>query len=156
MNLIRKQKIRFFFLHYILIMIVNFLANFLADPDSGYVSPFCYMLVYEFFILAVIIAPIKETICFQFIPKLILNFIGIKNHIIVLFILGSFFSLLHTVHQTENALFLLFFTIGCFVLVNYYMQVQKRENTKNAIFKTIILHSFINLTTFIVDVVFFY
>lgn len=154
MNLIRKQKIRFFFVHYIWILLFDFMANILSNSSNGELS-LKDVSTYSFFTSVVIIAPIKETIYYQFIPKLILNRIGIENYKIVLFILGGYFSFLHNVHQTENILFSLFFTIGCFIMVNYYMQVQKREGTPSAVVKTIILHSLLNFTTLTVDTLFF-
>jgi hypothetical protein len=130
-------------------MLSNEIGLLFLDANDDY-NMWQHMSNMELFVLAVLIAPIKETICYQFIPKLFLGFIGIRNYIIVLLILGISFSLLHAVHTIENNLpFSIFFTVGCIVLVNYYMQVQKRENTLNAIVKTILLHSLGNLTTFL-------
>lgn len=147
MNLLRIYRVRLFLIHYILIMLSNEIGLLFLDANDDY-DMWWYMSNTELFVLAVLIAPIKETICYQFIPKLFLGFLGIRNYILVLLTLGISFSLLHAVHFIENTLpFSIFFTIGCIIMVNYYMQVRKRENTLNAIVKTTLLHSLCNLTS---------
>lgn len=98
------------------------------------------------------IAPVKETIIYQFIPKLVLDMLGIRNYWVVLLSISIFFSAMHDIHMwQDNILFSLIFTIGTIILVNYYLQVQKQESTINAIVKTIILHGLYNLTLDIID-----
>lgn len=129
--------------------IFGWINAFFADPNKSIIwdDPF-----YIRFLSTCIITPITETIIFQFILKLILDFIRIKNYYLVLAIMTVPFSALHSAHMSQNNIaFSVLFTLGIGVLVNYYLQVQKREGTKQAVIKTAILHSTFNLTIVILN-----
>lgn len=122
---------------------------FFADPNKSIIwdDPF-----YIRILSTCIITPITETIIFQFILKLILDFMRIKNYYLVLAIMTVPFSVLHSAHLSQNNIaFSVLFTLGIGVLVNYYLQVQRREGTKQAVIKTMILHSTYNLTIVILN-----
>lgn len=148
MNLLRIYKIRFFFIHYILMLICASIGIFFITPSE---SPIKDVSFHTRILSSCIIAPIIETITDQFIPKIILNFIGIKNYFLVLVIMSVYFSVLHPAHlRQNNIVFSISFTLMTVVLVNYYLQVQRREGTKQAVIKTMILHSIYNLTLILI------
>lgn len=147
MNLSRLPKIRFFFIHYILMLGCVAIEMLLSDPNK---SQTWDIPIHMKILLGAIIAPIVETFIFQFIPKLILDFVRIKNYYLVLVIMSVSFSALHGVHaHQDNIILSIAFTLGLGVLVNYYLQVQKREGTWQAVIKTTILHGTFNLTLII-------
>jgi membrane protease YdiL (CAAX protease family) len=116
----------------------------LSDPNK---SQTWDIPIHMKILLGAIIVPIAETIIFQFIPKLILDFVRIKNYYVALVIMSVFFSALHGIHaRQDNILLSIVFTLGSGVLVNYYLQAQKREGTRQAVIKTMILHGTFNLT----------
>jgi hypothetical protein len=103
--------------------------------------------IYMDILLASVIVPIVETIIFQFIPKLILDFVRIRNYYLILIIMTIIFSAFHGIHLLQDSIILsICFTLSMGVLVNYYLQVQKMEGTRQAIINTTILHSVFNLT----------
>ncbi|GAB6010156.1 hypothetical protein [Dysgonomonas reticulitermitis] len=144
MYYVRIYKIRFFFIHYILMLICASIEISLGDPNKSIKWD---IPIHMKFLLGAIIVPITETFIFQFIPKLILDFVRIRNYYLVLVILSVFFSAFHGIHaRQDNILLSIVFTLGTGVLVNYYLQVQKREGTWQAVIKTTILHGTFNLT----------
>lgn len=147
MNLLRIYKIRFFFIHYILMLGCVAIEMLLSDPNK---SETWDVPIYKKILLGAIIVPIAETFIFQFIPKLILDFVRIRNYYSGLIIMTINFSVFHGIHsRQDNILLSIVFTLGLGVLINYYLQVQRREGTWQAVIKTTILHGTFNLTLII-------
>lgn len=145
---ITDNKIGLFLIHYLLEIINLFLLfTILYTTTLKFATRTREYTFNEKIILYVILAPILETILFIFLPRLILNKIKINNSYINLLIISTLFTL---AHQHFEILSIIFYFILCLTFTNYYLQVQKRESTKKAIFKTILLHAFYNLTITII------
>jgi len=145
------NKTGLFLTHYLL-TIINFAFFFILlitrDYEFDYYRP-SYSL-HKKIIIAIIAGPLFETLIFQFIPNKILDILKIRNYYIQLFLMALLFAIAHRHFQIP--VFINFF-IGGSIVVNYYLQVEKRESTKNAIIKTFVLHAVFNLTLTIITLI---
>ncbi|RNA61518.1 CPBP family intramembrane metalloprotease [Chryseobacterium nematophagum] len=96
--------------------------------------------------LSLIIAPIIETIIFQFLLYAILNSIfKIKNEYLIIVLMSTAFSLSHT----YNWLYMCSTFIGGILLNNFYIKVLKMKNKNYAVWLTIFFHFLYNLYGFL-------
>lgn len=95
----------------------------------------------EFLFLAVVFAPIIETLIFQLFLFRLLNKIGIKSTLIIVIIMSIAFSQAHWYHWL--------YVIGAFInalFLNYfYVYVYQKRNELIAVLLTIAMHSSYNL-----------
>lgn len=147
------DKNRLFLWHYSFAILFLFLAVYI-QKSIGYENP-NEMLKKTFYLYFMVIigAPVIETVLIQLVPFKILQLLKIKNYFIILFLLTLLFSVLHK-RFYDNIIIFLMSTVSCGVIINYFLQVKKRENTKRAVLKTIIFHSLFNTSIIILDIIY--
>lgn len=143
------DKNRLFLWHYIFAILFTFIAVKIKE-SIGYTSPYTPNKPFMMYCSAIIIAPIIETIICQLIPFKILRALRINNYYIALILLTMLFSALHQ-RFFDNLILFAFFTFTCGIMVNYFLQIIKRENTKKAVCKMMIYHSVYNTTILIIS-----
>lgn len=139
------DKNRLFLWHYILAMFIASALLYTMSTIEYKISSRVIYKTFGYILFATLGGPIIETIFVQFIPFKILEFLKIRNYYIILFLLTMLFSVLHQ-RFFDNLILFALFTFGCSVIVNYFLQIIKRENTKKAVYKTIIFHGTYNTT----------
>jgi CAAX amino terminal protease family. len=95
--------------------------------------------MYEKAVLGLIIAPIIETILYQYLPNHFLIKIRILNKYLLIIIPSLLFGLSHSYHF----LYMLMTFFGGVVLNYYYIEMKKR--TSYSLWATALIHSLYNL-----------
>jgi hypothetical protein len=99
----------------------------------------------ELFFLAVVLAPIIETLIFQLFLYRLLNKIGINNTSVIIILMSFAFSQAHWYHWL--------YVVAAFInglLLNYfYVYILKKKNELIAVLITIAFHSCYNLYGFL-------
>lgn len=148
MRRITNTKVGLFLIHYLLeianLFLLYTLAYYTNLPHATKAKEYTFS---NKIILGVILGPIIETIFMLFLPRLIFEKIKINNYYINLFLITTLFTLSHA--RFEILTFIFYFIL-CLTFTNYYLQVQKRESTKNAIIKATLLHALYNLTIILI------
>lgn len=99
----------------------------------------------EMFFIAVVLAPITETLIFQLsLYKFLIN-TRIKNQSVIIILMSITFSLFHWYHW----LYVLAIFVGGLFLNYFYIYVLKNKNELIAVLLTILLHSSYNLFGFL-------
>lgn len=92
--------------------------------------------------LTLLLAPVIETIIYQYFLYLILNnILKLKNEILIIIIMAAAFGLSHTYHW----LYMCTTFIGGLILNNFYIQIIKMKNMRYAVLLTMLLHFLYNL-----------
>lgn len=136
------SNIRLFLCHFTALVIYSFFFDIILKKISVDKTSQTSTLTLFRFIIITVVGPIIETLIFQTLLKYILEKIKIKNYYISLFILTAVFGFSH---PRSSPLIAILFTISCIPLNNYYLQIQKRESTLSATWRTMIFHSMTNL-----------
>lgn len=141
-----KKILKLFFLLLFLKIVNGYLFNFINRSFFKLENKiFEQIPENEFLFLAVVFAPIIETLIFQLFLFRLLNKIGIKNTIVIVIIMSVAFSQAHWYHWL--------YVVGTFVnalFLNYfYVYVHQKKNELTAVLLTIALHSSYNLYGFL-------
>ena len=99
----------------------------------------------ELFYIAVVFAPIIETLIFQLSLYKFLNQIRIKNTIVIIILMSFAFSQAHWYHW----LYVIAAFINALFLNYFYVYVLKNKNELIAVLLTMVLHSSYNLFGFL-------
>lgn len=99
----------------------------------------------EMFFLAVVLAPIIETLIFQLFLYRLINKTRINNTLIIIILMSFAFSQAHWYHW----LYVVAAFINGLFLNYFYLYTYKKKNELIAVLLTIALHSFYNLFGFL-------
>ena len=141
-----KKIIRFFFL-LLLFKIINgyifsYINNRFFNLENAIFEKFSEN---EILFIAVVFAPIIETLIFQFFLYRLLNQIRIKNTLIIIILMSVAFSQAHWYHW----LYVVATFINGLFLNYFYLYIHKKKNELIAVLLTIALHSSYNLYGFL-------
>lgn len=115
----------------------GYFFNFINDAFFHFTNPeFDRLSQRETFFLAVIIAPIIETIIFQVLTYKILLYVGIKNNYTCIVIMSIIFSQMHWYYW----LYVVMTFVSGLIINSFYLKMIKFKNTTWAFILTIILH----------------
>jgi len=141
-----KKIIQYFILLLLLQILNGYIFNYLNKNFFYFESPFFEEIpAKEMFFLVVIIAPIIETLIFQYLLFSLLNQIRIKNTLIIVLLMSFAFSLAHWYHW----LYVVATFINGFFLNYFYVYIYKYRNELVAVLLTIALHASYNLYGFL-------
>lgn len=136
-------KIYIIFVGYLIVAILNgYFFNFLNDTFFHFTNPkFDRLSQRETFFLAVIIAPIVETLIFQVLVYKSLLYFGIKNNYICIVIMSIIFSQMHWYYW----LYVVMTFVSGLIINSFYVKLMKLRNTALAFILTMALHLCYNL-----------
>lgn len=141
-----KKIIQFFFLILLLKIVNGYLFTYINNSffklENTIFEKFSES---ELFFMAVVFAPIIETLIFQLFLFRLLNQIRIKNTLAIIILMSVVFSQAHWYHWL--------YVVAAFIsglLLNYfYVYILKNKNELIAVLLTIALHSSYNLYGFL-------
>lgn len=147
MNKLENKKIIQFFFLLLLFKITNgyifsYINNRFFNLENAIFEKFSEN---EILFIAVVFAPIFETLIFQFFLYRLLNQIGIKNTLIIIILMSVAFSQAHWYHW----LYVVATFISGLILNYFYLYIHKKKNELIAVLLTIALHSSYNLYGFL-------
>ncbi|PJB12453.1 MAG: hypothetical protein CO119_06555 [Flavobacteriales bacterium CG_4_9_14_3_um_filter_40_17] len=141
-----KTFILFLFILFIQI-IIAFIPNFF-DVDFGE-DPVKYKSLVHIFFLAVIFAPIIETMFFNVFPVEVLS-LFIKNKYLIVILASIVFASIHT----YSIAYLIMTYFGAIGLNVFYLVVKEKKGFLGSTGLTILLHSIYNLIGFLLIEIF--
>lgn len=141
-----KKIIQFFFLLLLFKIFNGYIFNYLNNTVFHLENAiFEKIPENEMFFLAVVFAPIFETLIFQLFLFRLLNKMRIKNTLIIVILMSVAFSQAHWYHW----LYVVATFINGLFLNYFYLYIHKKKNELIAVLLTIVLHSSYNLYGFL-------
>ncbi len=150
--LLKQRRVIFIIIGVFLLLVINLVITsipFLASIDS--VSPKKKLIesgVITAFITVIIIAPIIETILFQYLPITIISFFLKENKYIkpiTIIISAISFSVVHIYNYTY---FIMAFIGG---LIFAYLFILSKQRKENPVVNLLVIHTLLNLIPFTRD-----
>ena len=143
-----KKMFIFFVLSFALALLNGYFFNYINDTYLHFnvnYNKHQNISKKELNIIAIFVAPIIETLVFQYLPYLILTkWIGIKNKLFCIIIMSIIFSSMHY----YNWLYITMTFFGGIILNNLYIYYNKHAHTYSFIL-TVLFHALFNLFGFL-------
>jgi membrane protease YdiL (CAAX protease family) len=138
------------FLLSLILVILNISFNYLTIKfsESKVTHKHNFDSIHSEFVMVVFIAPIIETIIFQYliINQVYISYNGKNNKIIAIIISSITFGLIHL----YNLNYFIFGTIIGVLLASSFYYFKEKTNNFNAIFYVFLIHSLSNLYVFLI------
>ena len=125
-------------------IVFNFFASRFNIQSNFWDNGFNELNIFLKFFLAVVIAPIFETILLNLLPIVVLEKLT-KNKYIIVFLASLLFAVLHW----YSIYYVIFTFFGGILLNSFFLIIQCKSNTNQAVIFTILYHSLYNLFGFI-------
>lgn len=137
----KPYLLKIFLSCYLLVIANNFFFEWINNYINCNLSnPLDKDPIYNQFIMSILIAPVMETLLFQYLPNHILSKIRLTNRYILLIIPGLIFGLAHIGYSWLYALAMFFAGL----LINFFFLKAKSIN-KYSFWLTALLHGLYNL-----------